>query len=220
MVSLSVHLLHALVFQGLRPIFYVRGPLFVSIVVTNWYPASPSASAMPSQQMVPRYPSLEPSLNTLALVRHAISRFNSEDQDTLFRGFATLLSLAIDLVNNRTDTSVAVRLGDTMPSLSYVFILVVPMTWSFLLLFVLWKQNSIWRPLRRSSSSVIIVDMLGEVLILEDDTFSSWEVSTSVDMGFGTRTYCMSADYPRLPAARLSGAPWCCICATAGLRTW
>ncbi|VDC02444.1 unnamed protein product [Peniophora sp. CBMAI 1063] len=107
----------------------------------------------------------------ISLIAYATSRFRHEYQDVLLRGLSILISLAIDVVNSNVSKSL------TGLNSAEVAGAVMPTAWLSILLLIVWRHNCIWRPLGRASGSIVIVDMLGDVITLNGDTFTSWETT-------------------------------------------
>ncbi|VDC04283.1 unnamed protein product, partial [Peniophora sp. CBMAI 1063] len=127
------------------------------------------------------------------LIRRTVGRFCSEDQDIIWRAFATIFTWAIDAIsigdgNGGTVRSVAV----VMTEYTQIAQITVRMAAMFLLLFMLWRLSSVSRPLGPFPDRITIVDVLGEVLVLGPDTFSTWE---------NTHTFLLQAFQGRLGAS-------------------
>ncbi|VDC03062.1 unnamed protein product [Peniophora sp. CBMAI 1063] len=108
---------------------------------------------------------------------HVASNFSSENQDIIWRGFAALLSFAVDsedLVGTAGKSSI-VRATTTFSLALGAMEALIRMGCMFVLLFIIWQQSFILRPTSRSPGTVIIVDVLGEVFELQSDTFSTWQ---------------------------------------------
>lgn len=149
-----------------------------------------------------------------ALLQHAVSRFGSEEQDIIWRAFATIFSWAIDAASGGFDDGYAVRAAPTVFDYAQAVGTVVPTAIMFLLLFMLWKLCSVSRPLGLSQDSIIIVDVLGEIFVLDLDTFSTWEVSSTAHalhwrpLLLKADIDCLSLDHARFPLASFSRSPW------------
>ncbi|KZV62933.1 hypothetical protein PENSPDRAFT_230549 [Peniophora sp. CONT] len=92
------------------------------------------------------------------MLRYAVSRFSSEDQDVLWRAFATMFTWAVDAAGESSQAMI------TLTRVAQVAESMIAMTVTFLFLFMIWRLGSVSRPLGLSPGSIIIVDVLGEVL--------------------------------------------------------
>ncbi|VDC03064.1 unnamed protein product [Peniophora sp. CBMAI 1063] len=107
---------------------------------------------------------------------NVVSNFGSENQDIIWRGFGALLSFAVDCEATANVGSTALTWGTTSLYLTVEAMgSLVHMGCMFILLFMIWQQSFILRPMSRSPGTVIIVDVLGEIFELQSDTFSTWK---------------------------------------------
>lgn len=104
-------------------------------------------------------------------------RLSSADQDIVWRVLASLFSSAIDSAVAPSNCDVATLSSVGSSTLTQAVDIALPMASTFLLLFMTWKLYTVSRPLGASGGSVILIDVLGEVYELQQDTFASWEVS-------------------------------------------
>lgn len=108
-------------------------------------------------------------------LRGVISRFCSEDQDTIYRAFSTLLSWALESLNGGHDVEEHAMATNLNPDARMVGT-VLSLACTFLVLFMIWKLSSITRPVQWARDCVIVVGFCDEVYILDSDVFSTWEV--------------------------------------------
>ncbi|VDB86444.1 unnamed protein product [Peniophora sp. CBMAI 1063] len=101
----------------------------------------------------------------------AMSTLGPEDRNTIWRGLARLFFRAMGTANGVVDSTTSTAPQDVAEVIESI----TPTACTLLLLFMTWKLASISRPLRRPPDTVLIIDALGEILVLEPDVFTTWE---------------------------------------------
>ncbi|KZV67497.1 hypothetical protein PENSPDRAFT_653984 [Peniophora sp. CONT] len=84
--------------------------------------------------------------------------------------------------------------------MTWIAELVIPAACTFLLLYMIWMQSFVLRPMSRASGTVIVVDVLGEIFVLDEDTFSTWE---------NTHAFLLQAFRGRLGAPYVENRDYC-----------
>lgn len=132
-----------------------------------------------SDQVLPSPHSQTPFISRTQVVRVArqlsliVSGFSAENQATLRRGLDALYSAFTESMKDASSGSALVWTVVPVASLARFFEMAYQFIWSF----IIWHRSFIRRPFARSPGSVVIVDILGDIFVLEADTFSTWEVS-------------------------------------------
>ncbi|VDB84609.1 unnamed protein product [Peniophora sp. CBMAI 1063] len=102
----------------------------------------------------------------------ALGRLNLQDQDILWRAFATLFSWFVDAgtIKSHGETTMT-----TISTHVQVMETALPFACTIFLLFLMWKYRFVSRPLGQSDGTVLIVDVLGVILELDQGTFEDWD---------------------------------------------
>lgn len=135
-------------------------------------PQEPSIRAV-AEVDEPRH-SRPPIERIMRQLRTVTLRFSSEDQNITHRAVSTLLSLALEAINNASTQTVA-RTNWTPVHLTVVDAF-IPLACTFLVLFMMCKLSSVTRSLGWASGTVIVVGLCDEVFVLDVDSCSTWEV--------------------------------------------